>query len=60
MCNLSESVEEKGIKKGRDEINALNKWLIENNRSDDFNKSLNDPSYQDRLLDEMKNAMKKS
>lgn len=64
MCNLSESVEEKGIKKGRiegriegrDEINTLNKWLIDNNRLDDFNKSLNDPSYQDHLLDEMKNS----
>ena len=52
MCNLSECVEERGEEK----INRLNSWLFANGRVDDAIKAANDPSYQKKLMTEMKKA----
>lgn len=43
-----------GIKEGRD----LNKWLIDNNRSEELMNSVNDDELYNRLLEEYKLAMK--
>ena len=44
--------EEKGAEKALTRINALNAWLMTNNRADDVLKSATDSEYQDKLLAE--------
>ncbi len=56
MCNLSECVEERGEVKGTEKINNLNSWLFANGRMEDAIKAANDPSYQKKLMTEMKEA----
>ena len=43
-----------GRKEGREELNALAAFLIDNNRLDDFKRSTKDPEYQQKLLEEMR------
>ncbi len=54
MCNLSEAIEEKAEEKKAREINNLNKWLFNNGRVSDVEKAAKNPSYQKKLLAEMK------
>lgn len=41
-----------GVEEGRNQINELNKLLIEANRLDDLKRSTTDPNYQAQLLKE--------
>ncbi len=56
MCNLSECVEERGEANATARINSLNSWLFANGRMNDAIKAANDPSYQKKLMAEMKEA----
>ena len=50
----SEILLEEGMEKGREEINALTAFLIDNNRLDDLKRATRDSEYQEKLLEEMR------
>lgn len=52
MCNVGEAIERKGIRKGKHELNRLNKYLIRDGRLEDLIKATTDSDYQDKLLKE--------
>ena len=72
MCNLSEYIEERGIKtgiemgiaqgmekgmeKGMDQLNNLYSWLLSQERVDDVKTATTDPAYQKQLFAEMEAA----
>jgi predicted transposase/invertase (TIGR01784 family) len=41
---------EKGMEKGKATVNRLNKYLRDHNLMEEFDKSLNDPAYQNELI----------
>ena len=51
MCNLSEVVEQSGIKKGEERINSLYKYLIRNGKNDDLERAMDDPIYRHELME---------
>ena len=44
---------EEGRKESRKQLNELNRWLIENGRIADLERSTTDPSFQEQLIEEM-------
>ena len=53
MCNLSEGIEERGIKKGEELVNILNAKLLEAGRTEDMIRSVRDKEYQNILFEEL-------
>lgn len=43
---------ERGIERGIEQINSLNAWLFENNRTEDVIKATSDPDYRAKLFKE--------
>lgn len=54
MCNLGDAIEREGIRKGKRELNLLNKYLIRDNRIDDLIRSTTDFAFQEMLFKEYK------
>lgn len=53
MCEIMERINEETRKETRDEINALNVRLINENRLDDLRRAATDVAYQTQLLQEL-------
>lgn len=58
MCNLSDAIEErgvrKGMRKGERRVNLLIQALIENSRSDEISRAVKDSGYQKKLFQEFR------
>lgn len=62
MCNLSDAIEErgmrkgvrKGMRKGEQRVNLLIQALIENSRSDEIDRAVKDSGYQKKLFQEFR------
>ena len=49
---------EMGREEGREDINNLSRWLMEQGRNDDLLRSFSDPEFQKDLLKEMREQEK--
>ena len=53
MQRFKDEGREEGVLKGRDQINCLNSWLVEQGRNDEMIRSFTDKELQRQLLQEM-------
>jgi hypothetical protein len=56
MCKITEGIFEdgrkEGLSKGQERMNRLIEHLMQDNRQDDLLRSVNDPAYQEELMQE--------
>ena len=52
MCKILEEERSEGRKEGSARINELNRRLLKDGRKDDIVRSLEEPKYQEQLLEE--------
>ena len=55
MCEVLDSIENRGIQKGEDLILTLMRYLLSNNRTEDAKRATEDTDYRNKLLAEISN-----